>query len=177
MSDSTPKNIVIVGSHIGPMKALAAQLSRDTDVRVVGPLPDPAAAARQCRDGKADLVVVELDTCSSNRSAMIAEIRKLAAGVPMLLIDTDWDAHAVREVLRLRIEGVLRKADALERISHVVRDLLDGCLVMPPDILSKIVIDSNGLGFGGGKSKPESNPNACWVLREAIRCPADLPPR
>ncbi len=154
------KKVVLVGNQEGLLEAIAAQLRLEANVCVLGPLPDPAAAARQCRDGTADLVVVELDACSGDRAAIIAQMRELAAGVPLLLLDTDWDAHAVREVLRLRIEGVLRKADALERISHVIRDLLDGCLVMPPDILGKIVIDTNGLRFRSeGKGNRESELN------------------
>ena len=143
------KRVVIVDDHTIVRNSLAALLSSDPDLDVVGQAGDGKEAVRQIGAWKPDLILVDLSMPGMSGVDVIREIRKRLPAVRIVVLTVYDQEEYVRESLTAGANAYVLKTAPQEELLAAIRDVLRGRTHLSPTVQEKVLaayLDRRGSG-------------------------------
>ena len=142
-SGEMPTRCLIADDQAMVREGFAAVLNAQPDLLVVGQAVDGADAARQARDLKPDVVLMDvrmpvMDGLQAARQILAAA----SPGRPRMLMLTTFDLDEyVYEALRAGASGFLLKDATAAELIHAVRVVAGGDALLAPSVTRRLIAD------------------------------------
>jgi len=141
--------ILIVDDHALFRASLAALLSADTDVEVVGEADNGRDAIRAVGQLNPHLVLMDLTMPAMNGMEAITEIKRRYPDVRILVATLHQTEDYIRESLKAGADGYILKDATPEEFHVAVHSILRGKTYLSTDVSSKVVSGYLGGGVNG----------------------------
>ena len=141
--------ILIVDDHALFRASLAALLSADTDVEVVGEADNGRDAIRAVGQLNPHLVLMDLTMPAMNGMEAITEIKRRHPEVRILVATLHQTEDYIRESLKAGADGYILKDATPEEFHVAVHSILRGKTYLSTDVSSKVVSGYLGGGVNG----------------------------
>ena len=158
----TLHRIVIVEDHTLLRQGLAAMISADPNIEVVGEADNGRDAIRLAATLSPNLILMDLSMPGTNGTESILEIKRRFPAIKILVLTVHKAEEYVREALKAGAEGYVLKHATLAELMVAIKSVLRGKTYLSPDVAEQVV---TGYLFG---SKSSSH-NTIWdtiTLRE-----------
>ena len=130
--------VLIVDDHPLVRDGVAALVSRQADMQVVGEAADGVEAVARFRELAPDVTLMDLQMHGGSGLEAIVEIRRIAAGARILVLTTyPGDANAVR-AMQAGAAGYLLKNVIRGELIDAIRSIHAGRRAVSPDIVHEL---------------------------------------
>jgi DNA-binding NarL/FixJ family response regulator len=137
-------SVVIADDHPLVRRALVESLTRvlgNPEITEVGSL---AEATTALGEGKADLLLLDLQMPGMNGLASLTAIRVSFPAVPILVVSANEDPLIMREVLEFGASGFLPKSAPISEIGSALGAILAGGIWLPDTASDAYLDDEDG---------------------------------
>jgi DNA-binding NarL/FixJ family response regulator len=140
--------IVIAEDHAMLRAGIRALLAVDSDIEVVGEADNGKDAVRLACSLTPTLVLMDLNMPGSNGLEAIAEIKRRAPEVKILVITMHKVDEYIQEALRNGASGYILKESGHDELRTAIRTVLSGKVYLSPEISERVV---NAFLAGGNR--------------------------
>jgi DNA-binding NarL/FixJ family response regulator len=140
--------IVIAEDHAMLRAGIRALLAVDGDIEVVGEADNGKDAVRLACSLTPTLVLMDLNMPGSNGLEAIAEIKRRAPEVKILVITMHKVDEYIQEALRNGASGYILKESGHDELRTAIRTVLGGKVYLSPEISERVV---NAFLAGGNR--------------------------
>jgi len=144
----TKYTIVIAEDHAMLRAGIRALLAVDSDIEVVGEADNGKDAVRLACSLTPTLVLMDLNMPGSNGLEAIAEIKRRAPEVKILVITMHKVDEYIQEALRNGASGYILKESGHDELRTAIRTVLGGKVYLSPEISERVV---NAFLAGGNR--------------------------
>jgi DNA-binding NarL/FixJ family response regulator len=148
--------IVIAEDHAMLRAGIRALLAADSDIEVVGEADNGKDAVRLACSLAPTLVLMDLNMPGSNGLEAIAEIKRRAPEVKILVITMHKVDEYIQEALRNGASGYILKESGHDELRTAIRTVLSGKVYLSPEISERVVN-----AFLAGNNRPAA-PVTAW---------------
>lgn len=152
----TKYTIVIAEDHAMLRAGIRALLAVDSDIEVVGEADNGKDAVRLACSLTPTLVLMDLNMPGSNGLEAIAEIKRRAPEVKILVITMHKVDEYIQEALRNGASGYILKESGHDELRTAIRTVLSGKVYLSPEISERVVN-----AFLAGNNRPAA-PVTAW---------------
>jgi DNA-binding NarL/FixJ family response regulator len=152
----TKYTIVIAEDHAMLRAGIRALLAVDSDIEVVGEADNGKDAVRLACSLTPTLVLMDLNMPGSNGLEAIAEIKRRAPEVKILVITMHKVDEYIQEALRNGASGYILKESGHDELRTAIRTVLGGKVYLSPEISERVVN-----AFLAGNNRPAA-PVTAW---------------
>jgi DNA-binding NarL/FixJ family response regulator len=133
------KKVLIAEDHALFRAGIRALLNLEADLEIVGEVQDGKEAVRMAVSLTPDLVLMDLNMPGSNGLGAIAEIRRRAPDMRILVISMHKTDEYIQEALRNGASGYILKESGPEELLMAIRTVLGGKVYLSPDVSERVV--------------------------------------
>jgi len=137
--------ILLVDDHALFRDGLAALLSREDDMEVVGQAGDGREALRLTELLKPDLVLIDLTMPGTSGMDTIRTIKQRSPLTKVIVITVHKSDEYIHESLRAGANGYLLKEATHTEMASAIRSVLNGKMYLSPDISERVISGYLGL--------------------------------
>lgn len=148
--------IVLAEDHAMLRAGIRALLAADSDIEVVGEADNGKDAVRLACSLAPTLVLMDLNMPGSNGLEAIAEIKRRAPEVKILVITMHKVDEYIQEALRNGASGYILKESGHDELRTAIRTVLSGKVYLSPEISERVVN-----AFLAGNNRPAA-PVTAW---------------
>lgn len=152
MEVNDKRRVLIVEDHTLLRVGLKALLAQDPDIEIVGEAGNGRDAIRLVTSLAPHLVLMDLTMPGTNGIEAIAEIKRRAPQVRVLVLTLHRADEYIHESLKAGADGYMLKDASHDELRVAIRSVLGGKTYLSPDISSKVVSGYLGGGDGSGFS-------------------------
>jgi DNA-binding NarL/FixJ family response regulator len=149
-------SILIVDDHPITREGIAAQISRQSDMTVVGEAEDVADAFEKVASLDPDLVIVDLSLKSGQGLDLIKKIKARSAKTKMLVSSMYDESLFAERVLRAGASGYLNKQELSAKIVEAIRQVLAGRIYLSREMTELLLQRSVGAAGSTEQSPVET---------------------
>jgi two-component system, NarL family, response regulator NreC len=164
--------IVIAEDHALLRAGMRALLAAEPDLEVVAEVENGKEAVRLACALNPTLVLMDLSMPGSNGLEAIAEIRRRAPEIKLLVVTMHKTDEYIHEALRTGASGYILKESSHDDLIAAIRTVLGGKVFLSPDVSERVVS-----GFLSGTGKPAPTASAWDTLttreREVLKLVAE----
>jgi DNA-binding NarL/FixJ family response regulator len=169
------KTILIAEDHALLRAGMRALLATEPDVEIVGEVDNGKDAVRLACSLYPSLILMDLSMPGTNGLEAIAEIKKRAPEIRILVVTMHKTDEYIQEALRAGAVGYILKESSHDELLTAVRTVLAGKVYLSPDVSERVV--SGFLSGSAATSKPAPSPSAWDSLtireREVLKLVAE----
>lgn len=146
MSDisASPIRVLIVDDHTLFRRGLAALLSRDARVLVVGDAGDASEAQRRAQDLQPDVILLDNHLPGVSGVDALPALQQAAQHARILMLTVSEDANDLAHALRGGAAGYLLKTTEGDALINGICRAMQGESVIAPEMTSKLVAAYRG---------------------------------
>jgi DNA-binding NarL/FixJ family response regulator len=133
-----PLRVLLVDDHFVVRSGLAASLSFEDDLEVVGEAGDATEALEKFRQHQPDLVIMDLQLGSGSGIKATEQLCELAPGTRILMFSSFARDEDIYQALRAGALGYLQKAAPREELLEAIRSVALGKRFLPGDIARRL---------------------------------------
>ena len=115
-------------------EALAALLSREEGIQMVGEAATGREAIALCLSVRPDVLVLDISLPEMDGVAVARTLRGKLPGLKVLALSVHAEAHIVREMMKAGAAGYLVKGSALAELAHAIRIVMADRQYLSPDL-------------------------------------------
>jgi DNA-binding NarL/FixJ family response regulator len=141
MPNLPPTRILLADDHAVVRIGIAAVLSAEADMQLVGEAGDGAAALKLARELKPDLAVLDLNMPHMGGLDALAAIRRELPATRVLVLTSVEDEAWVFRVLQAGGSGYVLKRSAAEELVEAIRTVMAGGAFVRPAIVQALAAD------------------------------------
>ena len=142
MSSRTGKNrkirVMLADDHLVVRMGLAAIISIERDMEVVGEAADGAEAVKLATELHPDVVIMDIMMPKLDGVAATAEIRKRNPETQILILTTFGTSDDLRRALELGATGALVKDSAQTELVSAIRECAAGRKIISPAVVRQL---------------------------------------
>lgn len=154
--------ILVVDDHRTLADLLALAFGQEPDMECVGHARTTGEALRMVEELRPDVVVMDVRLADGDGIATTATLTARYAELRVVILTGHADATLVRRAAAAGACGFLPKDGALDGMLHAMRSARRGSLVMHPEVIAQLALDtSHPAAHAGG---PELAPRELEVL-------------
>jgi len=137
--------VFIIDDHRMFTQAVAAALTEEPDMEVVGTVDNLADARRELATVEADVILLDQRLPDGQGTHAAAELRALRPGAKVVLVTAAMDPSVLNEALAAGCAGFVTKGDSIDALSAAVRAAASGATPVSPAMLNRLTGgDPNG---------------------------------
>jgi DNA-binding NarL/FixJ family response regulator len=140
------KRVLIAEDHAMFRAGLCALLNSAPDLEIVGDVGDGKDAVRTAISMVPDLVLMDLNMPGTHGLGAIAEIKRRAPEIRILVITMHKTDEYIQEALRSGASGYILKESGPEELLQAIRTVLAGKVYLSPDVSERVVSGLLGAG-------------------------------
>lgn len=133
--------LLVVDDHLLFAEALAARLSAEPDMQVVGIATNTRAAEELARRSSPDVVTVDIDLGDENGIDLLVRLRAAVPEATTVVVSCMEDVRLVSAAVRAGASGWLEKDGPTERLVTALRGVTAGETWIPPRLLTSVLAD------------------------------------
>lgn len=130
--------VVLAEDNEALRRSLAASLSEDGDIAVIGEAANGVELLSQCEMTTPDVAVVDIRMPVMDGVEACRRLRQTLPGVRLLVLTTFDDDEYLRELLALGIDGYLLKSSEDVRLADAIRGVYMGIHMLDRNITHKL---------------------------------------
>lgn len=148
--DQWPIRVVVIDDHRLFAQALAAVLTQDPDVRVVGIAGSLEDGIASCLAERADVVLLDYRLPDAEGTSGIQAIRQLSPLSAVVVVTAVEDENVLLQAVEAGCAGFVTKTADLTDVTNAVRRAAAGEASIAPALLSRLLgrLARRGTGFG-----------------------------
>jgi len=147
MADHTPITVFLADDHAMVREALAAMLSRDPGITVIGQCGDGLTVVKEIRELRPDVAILDITMPGLNGLDVCSELTRKVKSTAVLILTMHDDEQFVARSLQVGALGYLLKEAAADKLPEAVKQVSRGELYLGPGI-PETVKDRVTLGNG-----------------------------
>ena len=155
--------IIIAEDHALLRAGMRALLSSVPDLEVIAEVENGKDAVRLACTLNPTLVLMDLSMPGSNGLEAIAEIRRRAPEIKLLVVTMHKTDEYIHEALRTGASGYILKESSHDDLIAAIRTVLAGKVFLSPDVSERVV---SGFLSGGAKPAPTASAWDTLTVRE-----------
>ena len=159
-SSSAKIRVLIADDHAIVRMGLAALLSPERDIEVVGQAKNGVEAVREALRLRPDIVVMDLMMPKKDGAEATAEIHRAAPDVKILILTTYGTSDGIARALAAGATGAFMKSAENSELAAAIRAVAEGRKVVAPEIRRQLATDP---------PVPELTPRQLDVLGSIVR--------
>lgn len=136
---ATKKRVLIAEDHAMFRAGLCALLNSAPDLEIVGDVGDGKDAVRMAISLAPDLVMMDLNMPGTHGLGAIAEIKRRAPEIRILVVTMHKTDEYIQEALRSGASGYILKESGPEELLTAIRTVLSGKVFLSPDVSERVV--------------------------------------
>jgi DNA-binding NarL/FixJ family response regulator len=140
------KRVLIAEDHAMFRAGLCALLNTAPDLEIVGDVGDGKDAVRTAVSLAPDLVLMDLNMPGTHGLGAIAEIKRRAPEIRILVVTMHKTDEYIQEALRSGASGYILKESGPEELLLAIRTVLAGKVYLSPDVSERVVSGLLGAG-------------------------------
>lgn len=140
------KRVLIAEDHAMFRAGLCALLNASPDLEIVGDVGDGKDAVRLAISLTPDLVMMDLNMPGTHGLGAIAEIKRRAPDIRILVVSMHKTDEYIQEALRNGASGYILKESGPEELLTAIRTVLAGKVFLSPDVSERVVSGLLGAG-------------------------------
>lgn len=144
--------LLLVDDNLLFRKGLAALLSLQPDLSVVGDLGSGKEAAQVSMSLEPDILLIDIRLTGINGLDSAVQIKHRHAQVKAIILTNSRSEDHVRAALRAGIDGYILKDASLEELLIAIRSVATGKKYLSPDVSGQVVESFLHTGQGNSKS-------------------------
>jgi DNA-binding NarL/FixJ family response regulator len=130
--------VFIIDDHRMFTQAVAAALTEEPDMEVVGTVDNLADARRDLAQVEADVILLDQRLPDGQGTHAAAELRALRPGAKVILVTAAMDPSVLNEALAAGCAGFVTKGDSIDALSAAVRAAAEGATPVSPAMLNRL---------------------------------------
>jgi DNA-binding NarL/FixJ family response regulator len=154
----SPMNILLADDHVLFRQGLAALLSKDPGLKIVGHAANGLEALALIAEQPVDLVIIDLEMPLLNGIDTMLRAQRKAPAPRFLCVSAHGEQRRVSAALDAGASGYLLKDCAVDELLKAVQAVAQGKFYLSPEIATAMVISqrSNPARQSGGEGPPLS---------------------
>lgn len=133
------RRIFLVDDHPLVRMGVTKLINQERDLEVVGEAGDITAAMAAVAAGGIDLMIADISLGQESGFDLIARVVSMCPDLPILVISMHEEAIFAERAIRAGARGYIMKKDAPQKILSGIREILEGRIVLNPDISTRII--------------------------------------
>ena len=133
-SDGKTIRVLLVDDHVVFREKLAAALTEESQIEVVGQIGDCFRVAEEVKRFDPDVVLLGLTMSDISQLGMCRELRRTSPRSAILVLTTQTDEQHMAQLLKRGASGCLLKDAAVRQLAVAVRSVASGGIYMRPNI-------------------------------------------
>ena len=138
MSSKKKIRVMLADDHLVVRMGLAAIISIERDMEVVGEAADGAEAVKRAAELRPDVVIMDIMMPRLDGVAATAEIRKRNPGTQILILTTFGTSDDLRRALEVGATGALVKDSAQTELVNAIRECAAGRKIISPAVARQL---------------------------------------
>ena len=140
--------VFIIDDHRMFTQAVAAALTEEPDMDVVGTVDNLADARRELKNVEVDVILLDQRLPDGQGTHAAAELRAIRPGAKVVLVTAAMDPSVLNEALAAGCAGFVTKGDSIDALAAAVRAADSGATPVSPAMLNRIMRgDSNSVNL------------------------------
>jgi DNA-binding NarL/FixJ family response regulator len=131
--------LALIDDNVLFRKALAALLTQQPDMTVVGELGSGREVVQACIKAEADVVVMDIRLTGSSGLDVAAQFKHRQAQIKFLILTASRTEEYVRAALRMGIDAYVLKDASVEELLSAIRSVAKGKKYLSPDVSAQVV--------------------------------------
>jgi len=140
--------LILADDHAIVRSGLKQLISLSPDLQVVGEAVDGSQLLEVLRQGRPDLVLLDINMPGLSGPDLIARIRSHWPSLPILVLSMHNEPQVAARVLKAGASGYVTKDSEMEVLLGAVRKVAAGGRYIVPELAEKLVFD---VSFGSDK--------------------------
>ncbi len=144
----SPISVMVVDDHAMVRSALARDLDRDPELRVIAEAADAEQAVDRAIERRPDVVIMDIDmpgpTCFAAARRMVEE----CPTTKVIFLSAFFHDHYVEEALAAKARGYLTKREPQESLIAAIKEVARGGVCFSEEVRKRIVVDDQGVHLG-----------------------------
>ena len=133
------RRIFLVDDHPLVRMGITKLINQERDLEVVGEAGDITTAMAAVTAGGIDLMIADISLGQESGLDLISRVVSMRPDLPILVISMHEEAIFAERAIRAGARGYIMKKDAPQKILSGIREILDGRIVLNPDISTRII--------------------------------------
>src|ERR1035437_6180100 len=131
-------------------QAIAAALTEEPDMDVVGTVDNLADARRELQNVEVDVILLDQRPPDGQGTHAAAELRAIRPGARVVLVTAAVDPAVLSEALAAGCAGFVTKGDSIDELAAAVRSAASGATAVSPAMLGRLTgTDGHTNGYSG----------------------------
>ncbi len=141
--------VLIADDHDIVREGVKQIVSETSDIVVGAEARTGAETIDRARGGKWDVVILDLNLPDRPGLDVLAQLRTVAADVPVLILSMHGEASYAARALKAGAAGYVSKSTAREHLVTAIRKLANGERFLTPELAETLAFGMMGPGQGG----------------------------
>jgi len=137
-------SLLLVDDHALMREALAARLSAETDMEIVGIVGTADEALAEVERVHPDVVLMDIDMPGVTCFDAARTIRARFPRTRVVFLSAFCHDHYIEQALAVQAAGYLTKTEPLDTVIRAVRSVACGGSYFSPQVQARIVVDTSG---------------------------------
>lgn len=130
--------VFIIDDHRMFTQAVAAALTEEPDMEVVGTVDNLAGARRELEKVEVDVILLDQRLPDGQGTHAAAELRAIRPAAKVILVTAAMDPSVLNEALAAGCAGFVTKGDSIDALSAAVRAAASGATPVSPAMLNRL---------------------------------------
>jgi len=131
--------VFIIDDHKMFTQAVAAALTEEPDMEVVGTVDTLTDARRELEKVEVDVILLDQRLPDGQGTHAAAELRAIRPGAKVVLVTAAMDPSVLNEALAAGCAGFVTKGDSIDALSAAVRAAASGATPVSPAMLNRLM--------------------------------------
>jgi two-component system nitrate/nitrite response regulator NarL len=146
-----PIRLLIVDDHPVVRKGIAASLSQESHIQIVGEAADGVQALRMARELKPDIMLTDIDLPEKNGLIVTETIRKEIPSIRVLILSMHTNTDYVLRIVQSGASGYVLKGGSTEDLVRAIEIVNSGEAFFSPEV-ARTALNQFVRGHGNGGS-------------------------
>ncbi|MEM1144783.1 MAG: response regulator transcription factor [Pseudomonadota bacterium] len=161
--------ILVADDHPMIREAIASQITDNFEDTTVAEAEDLASAMSYAEQNPdTDLILLDLNMPGMEGLNGIVSLRSNYPDIPVVVVSAEEDKNIVLNAVTYGAVGFITKSMSREKITEAIRQILDGQIYLPPDIIRKAAKSDNGRSDRNGNNRLDPELIASFTRRQLL---------